>query len=177
MKEKFHFQSLVTILYKATPVKEGFDISSPAMIVGVLFFLTLGISVLEFKRMRRMILVRFLHIYCFWDRRINSWISLLYFTSGGDWEWNLNLIWALPTHFIFAFLLLAKPLREKLSRYMKFTTIILCLFLINMVILPQTFHWLVVPLSLILLLRTGGIAFFYQLPALFKNAGKGWRMV
>ena len=171
------FSKPVTILYKATPRDlTGFGnlsglMSSPGMIVGLLFFLTLGISILEFKRMKRMIWFDFLVFISFGIAGLIlgflCFISLLEATG-----WNLNLLWALPTHFIFAFLLLVKPLREKLSLYLKFTTIIICLFLISMVFLPQTFHWLVVPLCLILLLRTGGIAFFYQIPLLFRRVRK-----
>jgi len=69
-------------------------------------------------------------------------------------EWNLNLVWALPTHFIFAFLWLFPSLRPKLDWYLKYTAGIVLLFLITMIFLPQTFHWLVVPLCLTILLRT-----------------------
>jgi len=71
-------------------------------------------------------------------------------------EWNLNLVWALPTHFIFAFLWLIPSLRPKLDWYLKFTAGIVLLFLITMIFLPQTFHWLVVPLCLTILLRSAG---------------------
>jgi hypothetical protein len=165
------FARPITTLYKANPIKEGFDFTSPAMTIGLIFLLTLGISILEFKRMKRMIWFDFLIFISFGIAGLILGF-LCFFSTLEATGWNLNLIWALPTHFIFAFLLLVKPLREKLSWYLKYTTIILCLFLISMVILPQTFHWLVVPLCLILLLRTGGIAFFCQIPALFKRERK-----
>jgi hypothetical protein len=42
------------------------------------------------------------------------------------------------------------------------TTIVLVLFLPAMFFLPQTFHWLVVPLCLILLMRTGTLGLKYR---------------
>ena len=68
--------------------------------------------------------------------------------------WNLNLVWALPTHLIFAFLWLVPSLRLKLGWYLKLTTGIVLLFLVTMLLLPQTFHWLVVPACLSILFRS-----------------------
>ena len=73
-------------------------------------------------------------------------------------KWNLNLIWAWPTHLLLAILWLKPSMRPKLNWYIKLTTVIVALFLISMFFLPQTFHWLVVPLCLILLLRTGTLS-------------------
>jgi len=50
---------------------------------------------------------------------------------------------------------LIPSLRSKIDWYLKLTAGITLLFLLTMIILPQTFHWLVVPLCLIILLRSG----------------------
>jgi hypothetical protein len=156
------FAQPVKLLYKAPAIREGFDPTSPAMIVLMFLAAILGLSLWEYRINKRWIWLDFivylslgiagliLGFLCF--------ISILEATG-----WNLNLLWALPTHFIYAFLLLFKPLREKLSWYVKLTTIILCLFLISMAFLPQTFHWLVVPICLIPLIRNGGIEFIHHL--------------
>jgi hypothetical protein len=166
------FSRHATTLYKAIPVIEGFSFTSPAMTVGLFFLFTLGFSIIEFKRKRRMIWLDFIIFFPFGVAGLIlgflCFISILEATG-----WNLNLIWALPTHFIFAFLLLVKPLREILSWYLKFTTVLLCLFLISMVFLPQTFHWLVIPLIFTLLLRSGGIEFFRQTASrMLKTSGR-----
>ena len=147
-----------TTLYKAKAIKEGFDFTSPSIIVGLLFLFTLWLSVLEFRRQKRII---WLDFFVFISLGITGLILgfLCFISSLEATGWNLNLIWALPTHFIFAFLWLFKPLRMRLSWYLKFTAATLLLFLISMIFLPQTFHWLVVPLCLIGLLRTGGMSF------------------
>ncbi len=156
------FTEPVKVLYKAPVIQEGFSLTSPVMIVMLFFGAVLGLSIWEDKIKKRWIWLDFivylslgiagviLGFLCF--------ISILEATG-----WNLNLIWAMPTHFIYAFLLLFKPLREKLAWYVKLTTIILCLFLITMAFLPQTFHWLVVPICLIPLIRNGGIQFIHLL--------------
>jgi hypothetical protein len=165
------FTKPVTTLYKANPIKEGFDFTSPAMTIVLLFLITLGLSIFEYRRKKRLIWLDFLVFISF---GISGLILgfLCFISSLEATGWNLNLIWALPTHFIFAFLLLIKPLREKLSWYLNFTTYSLLLFLISMLLLPQTFHWLVVPICLIMLLRTGGIAYYYQLKArILKTSG------
>lgn len=160
--DKVPFAQSVKILYKAPPIHEGFSLTSPAMVVLMFFLIVLILSIWEHKNNKRWIWLDFivylslgiagliLGFLCF--------ISILEATG-----WNLNLIWAMPTHFIYAFLLIFKPLREKLSWYVKLTTIILCLFLISMAFLPQTFHWLVIPICLIPLIRNGGIKFVHHL--------------
>ena len=160
-----------TTLYKATPIDEGFSFTSPAMSVGAFFLFTLGFSIIEYRRKRRMIWLDFLVFFAFGIAGLILGFLCFYSILEAT-GWNLNLIWALPTHFIFALLLLIKPLRDKLSWYIKFTTILICLFLISMAFLPQTFHWLVIPLCITLLLRSGGIEFFRQTTSrILKTSG------
>ena len=66
---------------------------------------------------------------------------------------NLNLIWAFPTHIVFALLWLVPSLRSGLGWYLKLTAFTIILFLVSMPFLPQTFHWLIIPLCLVILLR------------------------
>lgn len=73
---------------------------------------------------------------------------------------NLNLIWALPTHLIFAVLWLFPSLRTRLDWYLKFTAGVVILFLISIPFLPQTFHWLIIPLCLVVLFRSAGALTF-----------------
>jgi hypothetical protein len=153
-------QPMVT-LFKAPATIEGFSLFSPAMVVLVFLAAVLGLSLWEYKINKRWIWLDFIVYLSFGIAGLILGF-LCFFSILEATGWNLNLIWAMPTHFIFAFLLLFRPLREKLSWYVKLTTIILCLFLISMAFLPQTFHWLVIPLSFTLLLRSGGIELFRQ---------------
>lgn len=69
-------------------------------------------------------------------------------------EYNLNLMWAFPLHLFFGLILLKASWRQHVVAYYKFTAILLALFLVSIAWLPQTFHWMVIPLSLLLLTRS-----------------------
>jgi hypothetical protein len=69
-------------------------------------------------------------------------------------KWNFNLVWAWPTHFLLGILWLFPSMRKNLGWYVKLTTIVTTLFLVSIFFLPQTFHWLVVPICVILIMRT-----------------------
>lgn len=155
------FAQPMKTLYKAPVIHEKFDPTFSAMVVLTFFLIVLILSIWEYKIKRRWIWLDFM-VYL--SLGIAGLILgfLCFFSILEATGWNLNLIWALPTHFIYAFLLLFKPLRDKLRWYVKLTTIILCLFLISMAFLPQTFHWLVVPICLIPLIRNEGIQFIHQ---------------
>lgn len=142
-----------TTLFEAKPIPSGFSLTSPAVVVN-LFFLFVGLfTFIEFRRKKRMFWLDFLVFFSTGFAGIL--LSFLCFISISEATgWNLNLVWALPTHFIFAFLWLFPALRPKLELYLKFTAGSVLLFLITMIFLPQTFHWLVVPLCLSILLRS-----------------------
>ncbi|MEI6141994.1 MAG: DUF4105 domain-containing protein [Mariniphaga sp.] len=142
-----------TTIYEAPSVKSNFSLTSPAVVVNLFLIIVAGLSFLEFKRKKRMIALDFWVFFSFGFAGLL--LSFLCFVSVSEATgWNLNLIWALPTHFIFAFLWLFPSLRPKLTWYLKLTAGIILLFLVTMLILPQTFHWLVVPICLMMLLRT-----------------------
>jgi len=151
--EKVPFAMPVATLFAAKPIESGSILISPAVVINLILLIVAGLTFIEVRRKRRMFWLDFL---VFLSLGISSlllgflcFISVLEAT-----EWNLNLIWALPTHLVFAFLWLIPSLRPKLEWYVKFTASIIFLFLISMPFLPQTFHWLVVPICLTVLLRT-----------------------
>ena len=144
-----------TTIYEAPTVKTGFSFTSPAVVVNLLLIVVASLTFLEFKRKKRMIALDFWVFFSFGIAGLL--LSFLCFVSVSEATgWNLNLTWALPTHFIFAFLWLFPSLRLKLTWYLKLTAGIVLLFLVSMLFLPQTFHWLVLPICLTMLLRTGG---------------------
>lgn len=155
------FAQPVKVLYKAPFIHEGFSLTSPAVVVLMFLASVLGLSIWEYKLNRKWVWLDFIVYLSFGIAGLILGF-LCFFSILEATGWNLNLIWAPPTHFIYAFLLLFKPLREKLRWYVKLTNITLCLFLISMAFLPQTFHWLVVPLCFIPLIRNGGIKFVHH---------------
>ncbi|NEW82764.1 MAG: DUF4105 domain-containing protein [Mariniphaga sp.] len=142
-----------TTLFTATPLQSGFSLTSPAVVINLFFLFVALFSFIEYRRKKRMIWLDFLVFFAVGFAGIL--LSFLCFVSVTEATgWNLNLVWALPTHFIFAFLWLVPSLRPNLGWYLKFTAGIVFFFLITMIFLPQTFHWLVVPACLIILLRS-----------------------
>jgi hypothetical protein len=148
-----------TLLFEAKPLRQNFSLTSPAVVVNLMLLIVAGLTFLEYRSKRRMIALDFLiflsaglaglllSFLCFF--------SVLEATGG-----NLNLIWVLPSHLIFAFLWLVPSLRTRLAWYLRFTTVVVALFLLFMAFLPQTFHWLVIPLCLIILLRSANSFIF-----------------
>lgn len=73
---------------------------------------------------------------------------------------NYNLLWNLPTHLIFAFILLRKK-QGNLSKYYLIFSIFLCLLLLlDDLILPQSFHPANIPVLLSIILRSGYMLWF-----------------
>ncbi|MEI6677979.1 MAG: DUF4105 domain-containing protein [Mariniphaga sp.] len=144
-----------TTLFEAKPLRSDFSFNSPAVILNLILILITGLTYLEYRRKIRMISLDFLTFFSIGFAGILL-TFLCFFSELEATGSNLNLIWALPTHFVFAFLWLIPALRPKLGWYLKFTAGIVILFLILMPFLPQVFHWLVVPICLMILLRTGG---------------------
>ena len=144
----------VTTLFKANPLNPGFDIISPVIVVNLFFLIVAGLTIFEYRRKKRMIWLDFL---IFFPLGLAGLLLsfLCFFSVLEATGQNLNLLWALPTHLIFAILWLSPTLRPKLVWYLKLTAGIIILFLILMPFLPQTFHWLIIPLCFVILLRSG----------------------
>ncbi len=143
-----------SMIIEAPALVRSFSLGSPAVIIIFFFLLTLVLTLWERKKSKRFI---WLDVVVFSSFGIAALI--LYFTtfiSIMTWtKWNFNLIWAWPTHFVVAILWLFPKMRPKLNWYMKLTSFVLVLFLVSMYFIPQNFHWLVVPICLIMLIRTG----------------------
>lgn len=67
---------------------------------------------------------------------------------------NYNLIWALPTHFVFSLFLVIKPIRSIFKPYMLVTLISLFLLLLTWPFIIQKLHPSTIPIILILIIRS-----------------------
>ena len=146
-----------SMIIQAPLPDNSFSFTSPAVVILFFFLVTAGLTVWERKKRKRFI---WLDVTIFAAFGIAALIlCFTTFISVMTWtKWNLNLIWAWPTHLLVAVLWFFPSLRPKLTWYMKLTSVVLILFLISMFFLPQSFHWLVVPICLMLLIRTGTIS-------------------
>lgn len=147
------------VVFEAPGFPHTLSGTSPAVVILFFFSLVLALTLLESRKKRKFVwldVTLFIAfgiagmILCF-----TTFISVMPST-----KWNLNLIWAWPTHFLLGILWLFPSLRPKLIWYIQLVSITLFLFLISMFFLPQTFHWLVLPLCLMLLMRTGTVMKF-----------------
>ena len=141
-------------IYQAPSKKFRPELWSPTNVILAFFAIVLLLTVWQYRKRKEGIWLDFI-IYLLFGVAGLVLAFLTFVSTHPATGWNLNLIWALPTHVLFAFVLLIKPLRKKLRGYHWFTAGLVLLFLVSMPLLPQTFHWLVIPLSLILLLRSG----------------------
>lgn len=142
------------VIFDAPAVTHSFSVTSPGVVIPLFFLVVLSLTLLERKRKARFTGLDVLvfasagiagMILCF-----TTFVSVMPST-----KWNLNLVWALPTHLLLAVGWMFPKLRPKLRWYNLAVTVLLALFLVSFWFLPQSFHWLVVPICLILLLRTG----------------------
>ena len=144
-----------TTLFEAKPLKPAFSLTSPAFVVNLVLLIAGALTFMEYRSNKRIIGLDFLIFLS--AGLAGLLLSFLCFISVLEATgWNLNLVWLWPTHLIFAFLWLIPALRPHLTWYLKLTAVIVLFFLLVMAFLPQTFHWLVVPLSILILLRCAG---------------------
>jgi hypothetical protein len=141
------------VLFDAPLWQRSFSPTSPAVVILLVFLGVLALTMLERRNKTR---YHWLDITIFIIFGIAGMI--LYFTTFisvmPSTKWNLNLLWAWPTHFLLGIFWMFPAKRKKLAWYVRLTTIVTTLFLVSIYFLPQTFHWLVVPICLILLMRT-----------------------
>jgi hypothetical protein len=154
----FPITAPAVVIFDAPAVVHSFSLTSPAVVILLSLLAIAAITLLEIRKKRRQV---WLDVAVFIVFGIAGMI--LYFTTFisvmPSTKWNLNLVWASPVHFLFGILWMIPKLRPKLMWYLQLTSVILVLFLASMFFLPQTFHWLVVPLCLILLIRTGTLVY------------------
>ena len=67
--------------------------------------------------------------------------------------WNLNILWALPSHVIFGFSLLGKRVKKWQIKYAFFVAGFNILLVIFWALLPQQLNWALVPVTLMLGMR------------------------
>lgn len=150
------------VILDAPPVVHHFSITSPAVVIVLVFMVVLGLTIVEWKSQKRFI---WLDISLFSAFGIASMILCFttFISVMPSTKWNLNLVWAFPGHLVVAVLWLFPAWRAKLVWYNKMTSIVLILFLSSLWFLPQSFHWLVVPLCLMMLMRTGTAISYFKL--------------
>jgi hypothetical protein len=139
------------ILKMPDPVK-GAPLLHPAVVFSVLFLVILVLSFLPSKKARSFI--RFFDTAFFFVLGLCG-IILLFMWFGTDHAMcrnNFNLLWAFPLHVVGAFVLYSK--KPWISYYLLSTILLSAILLIGWVFLPQELNLSVIPILLLILLRS-----------------------
>jgi hypothetical protein len=79
---------------------------------------------------------------------------LWFFTFHSQTKYNWNILWAFPGHLILAIMLLRKSIPAWVKQYLLFALILANVGLVFWIFGWQSFHPSIVPLLLVLILRT-----------------------
>ena len=93
-----------------------------------------------------------------------AFLLLWIFSSHYSVPENLNLLWLIPIHLIISFLLLRKKKANWLKYYFGGTAVLMLLLLLVWHWIPQHYDMAMIPLVILLLLRSYSIASFLNLP-------------
>lgn len=150
------------IIFKKEPIyqKTFFDYLSPIVVFSILLVVLCFVSYKEHKNNK---------IYTWIDGAIYLIVGfigllLLFMWFGTAHQAvvnNLNIIWALPTHFIVAFALFKRKNLKRYTYYFLITAVINSLLLILWKVNPQQYDLALIPILLILIVRS--VKTFYHL--------------
>lgn len=149
--EKKNLVSEVISVYESTPRKSAFNLFHPFIIFGIILGIVVTITWRDWK-----------------NKKASNWIDVLIFLILGLvgvlllalWTLtdhqaaakNFNLLWAIPTHIIVPFMIFKK--KEWLKGYFKTTTVITILVLVGWFMLPQQLNTSLLPLILVIAVRS-----------------------
>jgi hypothetical protein len=125
---------------------------TPALVFWLFWLLTIIISVIaKIKRisLRWFDLIFFLLVGLLGLLLLLLWVA----TDHAAAAWNLNLLWAWPTHLLIAFWLVKKAKPRWLNRYLLFTAILGISLVILWLVVPQALNVALIPIVLILVTR------------------------
>jgi len=159
----YMFDAFAKVLYRGRPiVKETKDIFIPAqpafqppgfITPTVVCFLILALALL-FSYAVRKGSKAFDFMLFFVVGLVGLLVTFLwFFTDHTNTIHNLNIIWALPTHLVMAFLLLSKQRNNFTRIYFLVTAIIAMLLVVAWVFLPQKLNPSLIPLVIAVALR------------------------
>ncbi|MEJ8802631.1 Lnb N-terminal periplasmic domain-containing protein [Pontibacter sp. H249] len=146
-------------VFTQEPAEQLFSLFTPIILCWFLFIAAAAVTLLDLKKSRRSRTFDF--ILFFAAGLLGIVMLLLWFaTDHQATANNFNLLWAIPTHVVVAFLLGKQVLPEWVRKYMAITGLITGILTISWWILPQEPHAAFIPLGLTLLLRAEYIAWF-----------------
>ncbi|MEP2771157.1 MAG: DUF4105 domain-containing protein [Fulvivirga sp.] len=119
------------------------------------------------------------------NKRYNKWIDVIFFSIVGLIGWllfllwvatdhnaaatNFNLLWAFPLHFPLVFWLFKKQLPTWLSKFYLFIGLLSAATVVLWAFLPQDLHNSLIPITLIVMIRSLYIHYYHKLHARAEN--------
>lgn len=141
------------ITYKARPEEQDGQLFTPMVIFMALLIFGLWLTWRGYKKGRSFVSF---DIVLFSLVGLLGWFLLVLwlFTDHKAAANNFNLLWAFPLHFPLALFLLKKVKPSFLKLYFMFSAVLYLLTLIAWAFLPQDLHSSLIPLALLLLIRS-----------------------
>ncbi len=128
-----------TLLDVKPPAEKSMDQKiTPLMVFGVLLLLIILVTVYEVKRGKYFYAI---DIFLFFLAGFFGWQFLLLggFTEHTTTQWNLNILWALPTHLFMAFLTPFAQGKKWVQYYFLVSAILAAVVVVGWKLLPQQF--------------------------------------
>ncbi len=145
------------ILYEPESSNERVGLFTPLNTFIFLFFVIGLITNRNFKTQKRS---HWLDVVIFTVIGIFGWwFTFLWFGTEHLSKYNWNLLWAIPFHIPLVYFLKKESWKPLLSRVYRFLAVLHCLTLVFWVIIPQPLHFSLIPLLLILILRSFYISY------------------
>ncbi len=139
-------------VFKSTPMK---DASSPFKPVWVFAILFLVVGVVTHRELKYGLWARWIDVLVFTVVGIVGWLLFfLWFGTDHLSLYNFNLLWAVPFHFPIGLLLLKASLAPKIRSYFLICGVSQVALIFSWSLLPQSLNLALVPLVLLLALRS-----------------------
>lgn len=158
-----------SVILSFPPRPSQTDLFNPYILWWILAIVVMGLTVIGYKKKRifRAFDISFFGILGLLGLLI---VVLWFFTFHSQTKNNWNILWAFPGHLFLAIALLKDQVRPWLKKYLLFALVLANLALVFWVFGIQSFHPSIVPLLLIVLLRTNFL--YYNLEKFSKEKQK-----
>lgn len=146
------------VIFKAGPEEVQTGFFPPAIVFWMLFFAYSAITLFDLRR-KKITIIADMPLFAV-AGLVGIILTYISFFSDHHAKGNYNLLWALPTHLVFALLLPVKGL--KLVRTYSLIAAVLAVAVLfgGITVLPQQMHFAIIPVILTLAMRA---AFIYKM--------------
>jgi hypothetical protein len=147
---------MVILDAKAPEVKSLDKVITPTIVFGLLLFIILIVTVIEVQKKKHFY---FIDCFLFFLAGLIG-IQLVFlggFTEHTTTQWNFNILWALPTHFVMAFLVPQAVRKPWVRTYFLITLVLAIVMIVGCKILPQKFLFANIMLAAVYAIRSYSI--------------------